>query len=324
MTSSALGEIHVDRTTVARTPAAPRLVAPEPVFPVQVTVLGEHQRRFVLELGRTDLRRVRPPRARDGGLRVEVHGALLGAVRAGLASGTATVMSGRTRVVGAWSSVTRAASGATAGPFFRAWCQAVSTAGAPRVAGPGDGPPLVVVLGSTNDEHGHLSPMAVHRLLAATDLVRADPAARLVLTGGFGAHSNPAPLPHWQYAARFLEQRGIERELVRAVVNSRHTYEDILLLREVVRSCLPASVTVVTSDFHATRVRCVLDLVLPSARVHAVRSRAVPMATLAGLRRHDLEASGKTIVAAALFGPDRLRGEAVRADLGWTTCWTAL
>jgi uncharacterized SAM-binding protein YcdF (DUF218 family) len=318
MTSSALGEVR------AVIPATPRLVVGERLFPVQVTVLADHTRRFVLEFGQTDLRRVRGPMARDGGLRIEVDGALLGAVRAGYASGTETVMSGRARAAGTWSSVTRAAAGATAGPFFQAWCQAMSTVPASDAVVPGDGPPLIAVLGSTNDEDGRLSPMAVDRLLAAAELVRADPAARLVLTGGFGSHSNPAPLPHWQYAVRFLERQGIPRETVLAVVNSRHTYEDILLLRAVVRSRLPAGVTVVTSEFHATRVRCVLDLVLPAGRVHAVRSRAVPSARLAGLRRHDLEASGKTIVAAALFGPDRLRGEAVPADLGWTTCWTAL
>jgi uncharacterized SAM-binding protein YcdF (DUF218 family) len=166
--------------------------------------------------------------------------------------------------------------------------------------------------------------MAVSRLTAAANLARADRRARLVLTGGFGVRSNPAPLPHWQYAALFLERQGVLREQVLAVVNSRHTYEDILLLREVVRNCVPSSVTVVTSGFHAQRVRSVLDLVLPEGLVHPVPSHALPRTTQAALRRHDVEALGKTIVSALLFGPDRLRGEAARADLGWTTCWTVL
>jgi uncharacterized SAM-binding protein YcdF (DUF218 family) len=294
------------------------------VIPVEITVRAGQTRRFVLELSGADLRRVRPPRARDDGLRIEVDGELFGAVRSGRATGTATVMSGRARAVGTWSAVSGVAAGVTAGPYFRAWCQAVSTRAEPPGHVPcGDGPPLVVVLGSTNDEHGRISPMAAERLAAAARLIRSDARARLVLTGGFGAHSNPAPLPHWRYAVRALERRGIPRETVCAVLNSRHTYEDILLLREVVRAREPASVTIVTSDFHATRVRCVLDLVLPAARVHEVPSR-VQSATLDRLYRHDMEASGKTIVAAAVFGPDRLRGEVVGADLDWTTCWTAL
>ncbi len=323
MTSPATESARENRPASAP-PPVPAGVA-ERGFPVEITVRSGPARRFVLELGVRDLRRVRSPRPADHGLKVEVDGDLLEAVRSGRTTGTAAVMTGHVSARGDWSAVSRVAPGVTSGPFFRAWCQAAAPRPLRPAAGDvGDEAPIVAVLGSTNDERGHLSPMAVERLTAAIRLTRANPRARLVLTGGFGTHSNPGPLPHWRHAVDFLAERGIPADAVHAVVNSRHTYEDILLLREIAHEHRPASITVVTSDFHATRVRAVLDLVLPAARVHPAPSRTVPRATLTAVREHDREAFGKTIIAAAVFGPDRLRGEAVSADLGWTTCWTPL
>jgi uncharacterized SAM-binding protein YcdF (DUF218 family) len=258
---------------------------------------------------------------------------LLEEVCAGRRTGSAAAMSGAVRWNRPWPDLIELAEVVAALDPSRPW----SRPGPPPASVPEPCPDLcsdlcpdpelrvVVVLGAPNDEHGVLSPIAADRVLAALRLVRATPRSRLVLTGGTGAQFNLTDRPHWAHCLDFLDRRGLAREKILGCVSSRHTYEDILGLRELLRTAPPpAEIVVVTSDFHAPRAGWLLRLLLSptavrgkgrsvAATIHPVRHPGLTPADAAARTRHEQEAFGRVVAAALLFGPDRAApGLAVR------------
>ncbi|MFD6971290.1 YdcF family protein [Streptomyces sp. NPDC059949] len=238
--------------------------------------------------------------------------------------GTGLVMSGRVRMEGDWPALA-AFRGAARGAGLRAYLDRLAAAppgadGRPATdggratnngraangAGPAGAGGLVAVLAAPNDEHGELSVMARDRSRTALDLVRSTPGARLVLTGGFGAQFNTTDVPHWRHCARWLRSQGMGPGEFADCLETRHSSDDVLFLRELTRRHGTGRVTVVTSDYHADRIRYLLDLVLPAAAVRAVVHPSLPPAQQAQLRGHDEAALAKSVAAALLFGPDRL------------------
>ncbi|MFI6909901.1 ElyC/SanA/YdcF family protein [Nonomuraea sp. NPDC050394] len=244
----------------------------------------------------------------------------------GRVTGTQAVMSGRVSLEGSYGELAGLRR-AMRGPRFRAWVNRLrlpSRAAHHPAFRPRGGPPLIVILGATNDDSGGLSPMARARAAKAIEVRNMLAGARLVLTGGFGAHFNTTGHPHWRYLADHLSECGVPPQDILAVTESKHTYEDILYLREVVALHRPKRVVVVTSDYHAARVRCILDLVLPTAGLAVASSDGVDARLLARLAAHDEEALARTVVAAALFGPDQLNDGPLAVCLGPTLCWKSV
>ncbi|GAA1980161.1 hypothetical protein GCM10009799_01600 [Nocardiopsis rhodophaea] len=231
-------------------------------------------------------------------------------VRDGTATGTATVMSGRVGVDSAtiWPELAELRR-ATLGRRFQRYLAALGGTGRdsapPASPDTSQGTDLVAVLAAPNGADGVLSPMAIGRTRAAA-LLSVDLGATLVLTGGFGAQFNTTGLPHWRHCLRWLTAQGLRPDRPLVAMETRHTYDDALFLRELTDTRAIRDITLVTSDYHAQRVRYILDLILPEARVHPVAHPALDTAEEARLRAHEAHALGKTVAATVLFGPDRL------------------
>nr|WP_281382028.1 YdcF family protein [Nocardiopsis mwathae] len=193
------------------------------------------------------------------------------------------------------------------GRRFRRYLDALGSpaADAPSPPVPAHGADLVVVLAAPNGPDGTLSPMARDRSRAAARL-SAELGATLVLTGGFGAQFNTTGCPHWRHCRDWLGSQGLLPDRPVIAMETRHTYDDALFLRELARTRAVGSINLVTSDYHAERVRYVLDLVLPTARVTPVPHAELGAEAEARLWRHEAHALGKTVAATVLFGPDRL------------------
>ncbi|HEU4421858.1 MAG TPA: ElyC/SanA/YdcF family protein [Pilimelia sp.] len=226
----------------------------------------------------------------------------------GRITGSAASMSGLVALDGDRAALQRVA--AAAGGFrFRSYIADISgTSGSGSVGGAG--PDVVAVLGAPNDPTGMLSRMAIDRCATAVGMCRGSPAAGLVLSGGFGAHFNTSAEPHWKHCERWIARRfGAGRARIVGRVESRHTYEDVLLLRELAGLLQPRSVTVVTSDYHVARARFLLDVLLPAAAVRGVGHDGLSAGEYERFRQHEHEALARTVAAALLFGVDRLPAE---------------
>ncbi|MBB5803139.1 hypothetical protein F4560_002907 [Saccharothrix ecbatanensis] len=248
----------------------------------------------------------------DHTCRAIVPAAALDAVASGRSTGSSVVMSGGVDLEGDWTRMHRAASGRR----FRTYARRIADGfgGAPREPEPptdADPVDVVAVLAAPNDGNGALSPMALERLAVTVAELERDPAARLVLTGGFGSQFNTTRRPHWYYSGAWLAARGVSAERVAARLETRHSYDDVLFLHDLAGRVPLRRTVVVTSDYHAERVAFLLGQVLPAAEVRAVRHSLVDPAMLDRLRRHDIAALSSTVAATMLFGPDRLSARPV-------------
>ncbi|MER5352651.1 YdcF family protein [Kitasatospora sp. NPDC002551] len=225
-------------------------------------------------------------------------------VRGGAATGTSLVMSGQIGFSADWAELAalRACAG---GPLFREYARALDGLPAvPAVPSPGNGRRAVAVLAAPNDADGTLSSIARARTLHAVELLET-PGTRLVLTGGFGAQFNTTEQPHWRHCAAWLAARPGGPPPVFACLETRHSYDDVLFVDALARRHGFGEVVLVTSDYHAPRVRYIASLVMPACRVAEVVHPDLPDGELARLRRHDAGALGKTVASTLLFGRDR-------------------
>ncbi len=260
---------------------------------------------FTLEFGPSGGPGRRSDRDGPADVRITVPAPVLAEVVAGGTTGTAAAMSGAVRIEG-----DLAALGRLTGSAVRTIVPHVPVA-VPLTSG---GPDLLVVAGAPNDADGRLGPVAHDRWVAAVGACRAAPGSRLVASGGFGAQFNTTTWPHWVHAERWLaENVGDAVPGVVARIEPRHTAEEVLLVRELAGRLLPASVTVVTSDFHAARARFLLELAVPGADVLEVGHPDLDADERDRARRHERRALAGTVAAALLFGVDRLAPDASHA-----------
>lgn len=141
--------------------------------------------------------------------------------------------------------------------------------------------PIIVVLGAPNDDDGRLGPTAEGRARAALEVYRARPGARILLTGGFGAHFNRTERPHATYLRAFLTEAGLPGAAILGEVHSGNTVEDA----ELSAGRLAGSnlhLVVVTSDFHAARARLLFE------RAFGARARIEVAVAPAGLSPREL------------------------------------
>jgi uncharacterized SAM-binding protein YcdF (DUF218 family) len=125
---------------------------------------------------------------------------------------------------------------------------------------PSDEPPILVVLGAPNDEHGRLLAVARGRAETALREYRANPRTRLILTGGFGAHFNVTERPHFDHVARYLTGHGVAESAIIGRLATTHTAEDAEQTAAFVAERGPGSpIRVVTSDFHLARARLLFE-----------------------------------------------------------------
>lgn len=119
---------------------------------------------------------------------------------------------------------------------------------------------LAFILGAPNGNDGKLSSVSLRRIETALERQRNDPSLVLLATGGFGAHFNSTGTPHWEFVYRHLEAAGAAID--RAEGNdllSANTVEDIAFIVAFTKARGINDYFVVTSRFHATRCRFIID-----------------------------------------------------------------
>ncbi|MGW1177356.1 YdcF family protein [Kitasatospora sp. NPDC002543] len=274
-------------------------------------------------------------------LRIRLPADLLTRFRGGTVTvtGTSLTMSGGVGLSVDWSELTDLRTRAD-GPLFREYLAALDQhpAGPPPAAPPaspapvaavagqqappapqapprGNGRRAVVVLAAPNDADGVLTGIARTRTRRAVELLDA-PGTHLVLTGGFGAQFNTTDQPHWRHCAAWLAARPGGRPPVLACLETRHSYDDVLFTRELARHHGLDEVLLVTSDYHAPRIRYIASLAALPCRVVEVSHPDLPPEESARLGRHDAGALGRTIASTLLFGRDRLPLPLRRAETG--------
>lgn len=119
---------------------------------------------------------------------------------------------------------------------------------------------LILVLGSPNAADGTLSAMAESRLQTCWSVYTKEP-AKIILTGGFGAHFNTSNKPHAYYLKEKLISMGVLEADIVALVESRHSVEDATLSKWIIEVYHPEAMTIITSDYHYERARIIFEAV---------------------------------------------------------------
>lgn len=154
---------------------------------------------------------------------------------------------------------------------------------------------LIIVLGSPNDDHGHLHSVAVERCQAALHLHRDNAESELLLTGGCGAHFNTTDKPHAHYLKAWLLAHGVGPEAFLPWAESRNTLEHASLAKPIVLASGARLAVVVTSDFHLERARLVFEREFAGSGVRLLflgtrTAESTCQPDLAALRRHEADA----------------------------------
>ncbi|WP_394392402.1 YdcF family protein [Shewanella woodyi] len=126
----------------------------------------------------------------------------------------------------------------------------------------------IVVLGAPNDSDGNLSVMALSRCDLAYTYFSQNPHLKIICTGGVGAHFNTTSTPHAQYLKNYLMSKEVPQINFLPLVESRFTFEDALLAREVIEEHKITSLVIVTSEFHLPRAKLVFSTIFPQITFH--------------------------------------------------------
>jgi uncharacterized SAM-binding protein YcdF (DUF218 family) len=122
---------------------------------------------------------------------------------------------------------------------------------------------VIILLGASNDIRGKLSSLAIERCEQALLEYRRQPSAKILPTGGYGAHFNTTDQPHATYLRQYLVARGVPEADVLEPALSSTTLEDARLSRPTVDKVGVTRVIVVTSDFHMRRARYIFERAFP-------------------------------------------------------------
>ena len=123
---------------------------------------------------------------------------------------------------------------------------------------------LIIPLGCTNDADGNLdaeSPARVELVLRRyREAVDAGKACRVLPSGGTDPAFafNPTPTPHWEYVSTALLAAGLpEDALIQPGMPALHTVDEAIMARQFLLDADGRynELLVITSDFHASRVR---------------------------------------------------------------------
>lgn len=153
---------------------------------------------------------------------------------------------------------------------------------------------VIIVLGSPNDAQGQLSSMALERCSKAFAEFQENPGYAILTTGGWGQHFNTTDKPHAFYIRQELSARGIPESAFLTWVESTNTIEDARKSRIALDAYPRADIVVVTSDFHAARVRFLFEREFRGRQVRISESVTnLPPKELARLIAHEEKALKK-------------------------------
>ena len=161
----------------------------------------------------------------------------------------------------------------------------------------------IVILGAPNDDTGALSSIACERCEQGLREHRRHPEARILPTGGWGAHFNTTVHPHHHYTRSYLESKGVPPELFVQGADSTNTIEDAKLSQPIVERHGFTHLRVVTSDFHLPRAEFLFRREFPDIELTFVGAKThLPEAEIQRLAQHEERALA------------RLRAEAAPSD----------
>jgi uncharacterized SAM-binding protein YcdF (DUF218 family) len=112
---------------------------------------------------------------------------------------------------------------------------------------------IIMILGSPNTDDGRLYDVAVSRCKLALVEFEKNPAAKFLLTGGYGAHFNRSSKPHAAYLEEYLIQAGVKRDSILEYAKSANTIEDAALSKPIIKKYQAPNLKIITSDYHLAR-----------------------------------------------------------------------
>jgi len=139
---------------------------------------------------------------------------------------------------------------------------------------------VVVALGGGISAGGEPGPATVARARRAAGLYRSGRAARIVMSGAYGMYDPPPPRAEAAAMAEIAVAEGVPPGSVTAETRSRDTIGNIWFTKPLLGEPAGQVVTVVTSDWHATRVRYLAQVIWGPGYQVAVE----PLAGEAGTR----------------------------------------
>ena len=161
----------------------------------------------------------------------------------------------------------------------------------------------IVILGAPNDDTGALSHIARERCDQGLREYRCQSAARILPTGGWGAHFNTTPHPHHHYTRAYLQSQGVPAAAFVEGADSTNTIEDARLCRPIVARHGFTQLRVVTSDFHLPRAEFLFRREFPAIKLSFVGAKThLPEAEIQRLAQHEERALA------------RLRAESAQPD----------
>lgn len=126
---------------------------------------------------------------------------------------------------------------------------------------------IIIILGSTNNEYGHISDIGIQRLEKGMEVYQRHKNYRILLTGGYGSNFNTTSTPYAEYAKRFLISNSIPEDVILDLILSSDTVQDATMSYKMIRQYSPQTIIVVTSDFHLERVQFIFSAVFNSERL---------------------------------------------------------
>jgi len=131
----------------------------------------------------------------------------------------------------------------------------------------------IVILGSPNDKHGNLLPIAISRADAALAEYNKTNDCKLLCTGGYGDHFNLTNIPHGQYIREYLIDKGVPSSSFIEIALSSFALEDAILSKPILEQHFITSCSLVTSDFHMERAKLVFKQVMPNIDFEYVEAK---------------------------------------------------
>lgn len=130
----------------------------------------------------------------------------------------------------------------------------------------------IFILGHSNDDDGRLSAASESRIAYAISILeRAKPEHQpvfLLSTGGFGDKFNTSNTAHHIWVEAELKKRGYSSHVLSGErLDSAHTVEDAILIREYCTRNDVRSFAVVTNEFHLARSQLVFDAIFDPVSV---------------------------------------------------------
>ena len=131
----------------------------------------------------------------------------------------------------------------------------------------------IIILGSPNDRHGNLLPIAVSRADAALAEFKKINQSKLLCTGGYGEHFNRTTRPHGKYLQEYLMSKGVSSSSFLEIALSAFTIEDATLSKPILEQHSITHCTLVTSDFHMARAKLIFQQVMPNFNFDTVMAK---------------------------------------------------